>query len=204
MAFFLVRLLGKEECNTSTEENRGVLRLLTPVAKLYSAKQAISVASEHIEMFGGLGYLEDSGIPSMLRDAQVLSIWEGTTNVLSLDMLRAIDKENGLNAFRLFAERAIQERKGASDQQWQIIEERYAVFNSYFEHTKNGQHLLATSRDLAFYLAELTIALLWASFLEENCDNLNYSRSLDYWLYYRINPSTLNSAEWLDVVPKTA
>jgi len=203
LAFFLVRLLGKEECNTSTDEERGVLRLLTPVAKLYSAKQAIAVASEHIEMFGGLGYLEDSGIPSMLRDAQVLSIWEGTTNVLSLDMLRAIDKENGLNAFRLFAERAIKERKGASDQQWEIIASRYAVFINHFEQAKNGQHLLASSRDLAFYLAELTIALLWASFLEENCDKSNYRKSLDYWLHYRINSSILTSAEWLDVVPKT-
>ncbi len=202
LAFFLVRLLGKEECNTSTEENRGVLRLLTPVAKLYSAKQVIAVASEHIEMFGGLGYLEDSGIPSMLRDAQVLSIWEGTTNVLSLDMLRAIDKENGLNAFRLFAERAIQERKGATNQQWEIIETRYAVFIGHFEQAKNAQHLLASSRDLAFYLAELTIALLWASFLDENCDKSTYRRTLDYWLFYRINPTTLNSVEWLDIVPK--
>lgn len=202
LAFFLVRLLGREECHTATEGERGLLRLLTPVAKLYTAKKAIAVASEHIEMFGGMGYLEDSGIPSMLRDAQVLSIWEGTTNVLSLDMLRALDKENGLNAFRVFAERTIQERKGATNAQWEIIEERYSVFNSYLEQTKNGQHLLANSRDLAFYLAELTIAILWASFLEKNGHKSNYSRSLDYWLHYRINHSTLVSAEWLDVVPR--
>jgi hypothetical protein len=65
-------------------------------------------------------------------------------------------------------------------------------FIGHFEQAKNAQHLLASSRDLAFYLAELTIALLWASFLEENCDKSTYRRTLDYWLYYRINPTTLN------------
>jgi hypothetical protein len=76
-----------------------LLRLLTPVAKLYTAKQAVVVASEAIEAFGGQGYVEDTGLPRLLRDAQVLPIWEGTTNVLSLDVLRAIDKSGALDHF---------------------------------------------------------------------------------------------------------
>ncbi len=51
------------------------------------------VASEALEAFGGAGYIEDTGLPQLLRDAQVLPIWEGTTNVLSLDTLRAMAKE---------------------------------------------------------------------------------------------------------------
>ena len=47
--------------------------------------------SEVIEAFGGAGYVEDTGLPLLLRDAQVLPIWEGTTNVLSLDALRALE-----------------------------------------------------------------------------------------------------------------
>jgi putative acyl-CoA dehydrogenase len=73
--------------------------LLTPVAKLYTAKQAIRCISETLECFGGAGYIEDTGLPRLLRDAQVLAIWEGTTNVLSLDALRAIDKESALPHF---------------------------------------------------------------------------------------------------------
>jgi putative acyl-CoA dehydrogenase len=69
------------------------------VAKLYTAKQAIASASEVLEAFGGAGYIEDTGLPRLLRDAQVLSIWEGTTNVLSLDTLRAIEKEGALEHF---------------------------------------------------------------------------------------------------------
>nr|XP_006640530.1 PREDICTED: acyl-CoA dehydrogenase family member 11-like [Lepisosteus oculatus]XP_015221809.1 PREDICTED: acyl-CoA dehydrogenase family member 11-like [Lepisosteus oculatus] len=95
------RLLGREELGSASELELHLLRLLTPVAKLYTGKQAMSVVSEGLECFGGQGYMEDTGLPGMLRDAQVLSIWEGTTNILSLDVLRCLAKSHGqvLEAF---------------------------------------------------------------------------------------------------------
>ena len=92
----VAELLGRDECGGASDEERALLRLLTPVAKLYTAKQAVAVTSEAVEAFGGAGYLEDSGMPRLLRDAQVLPIWEGTTNVLSLDLLRAMAGGDGL------------------------------------------------------------------------------------------------------------
>jgi alkylation response protein AidB-like acyl-CoA dehydrogenase len=73
-------------------------RALVPIAKLTTAKQAVAVASEAIESCGGAGYVEDTGLPRILADAQVLPIWEGTTNVLSLDTLRALAKGGALEA----------------------------------------------------------------------------------------------------------
>jgi len=99
LAFRVVELLGKEECGEATEAELQILRFLIPVAKLYTAKRAVEVASEALESFGGAGYVEDTGIPRLLRDAQVLSIWEGTTNVLSLDTLRAMGRSNALSAW---------------------------------------------------------------------------------------------------------
>jgi alkylation response protein AidB-like acyl-CoA dehydrogenase len=99
LAFHVAELLGKQECDMATPEDLARLRLLIPVAKLYTAKQAVAVASEALECFGGAGYIEDTGLPRLLRDAQVLSIWEGTTNVLSLDVLRAMEKVSALDAF---------------------------------------------------------------------------------------------------------
>ena len=96
LAFRVVELLGKDECGDATESESRLLRFLIPVAKLYTAKQAIAVASEALEAFGGAGYIEDTGIPRLLRDAQVLSIWEGTTNILSLDSLRAMERSDVL------------------------------------------------------------------------------------------------------------
>ncbi len=90
MAFRLAELQGREEVGIATTAEAAALRLLTPVVKLYTAKQAVAGTSEVLECFGGAGYVEDTGLPVLLRDAQVLSIWEGTTNILSLDALRAI------------------------------------------------------------------------------------------------------------------
>jgi hypothetical protein len=99
LAFSAVELMGKNECGEASDDERARLRLLTPVAKLYTAKQAVGVASEAIEAFGGAGYVEDTGLPRLLRDAQVLPIWEGTTNVLSLDMWRAIERTDALSCW---------------------------------------------------------------------------------------------------------
>lgn len=102
-AFFVAELVGLDEAEELSEEQAKLLRLLTPLMKLLTARQAVAVASEVLEAFGGAGYVEDTGLPVLLRDSQVLSIWEGTTNVLSLDTLRALGA-NGANLKLLKAE----------------------------------------------------------------------------------------------------
>jgi alkylation response protein AidB-like acyl-CoA dehydrogenase len=102
------RLLGRHEAGEASADERGALRLLTPLAKLSTAKQAVAVASEAIEGFGGAGYVEDTGLPVWLRDAQVLPIWEGTTNVLSLDVLRAVAREGALASWCALSHRRLE------------------------------------------------------------------------------------------------
>lgn len=97
--FRVAELMGMVECREATAEETALLRLLTPLVKLYTAKQSVAVVSEVVECFGGAGYMEDLPIAGLLRDTQVLSIWEGTTNVLALDALRAIAKEQAFHPF---------------------------------------------------------------------------------------------------------
>jgi alkylation response protein AidB-like acyl-CoA dehydrogenase len=104
LTFRVAELLGREEAGEMAAGEELLLRVLTPVAKLTTARQAVAVTSEVLECFGGAGYLEDTGLPVLLRDAQVLPLWEGTTNVLSLDTLRALRTEGGFEA--LLAEAA--------------------------------------------------------------------------------------------------
>jgi acyl-CoA dehydrogenase len=59
----------------------------------------MAVMPEVLEVFGGAGYVADTGIAHLLRDAQVLPIWEGTTNVLALDVMRALDAPGSAEAF---------------------------------------------------------------------------------------------------------
>lgn len=96
LTFFVVELMGREEAGKASAEQKSLLRLLTPVAKLLTGRQVVHILSEVIESFGGAGYVEDTGLPLLLRDAQVLPIWEGTTNVLSLETLRALEAVGGL------------------------------------------------------------------------------------------------------------
>jgi hypothetical protein len=123
ITFDAVRCLGRTEqesratsatasANEPPSSEALLLRMLTPLVKLFTGKLTVAVASEGVESFGGVGYCEDSGLPAILRDAQVLPIWEGTTNVLSMDVLRVLATSNG-HAYQAFVS-AIQTRvKGA-------------------------------------------------------------------------------------------
>ncbi|MEX2505101.1 MAG: acyl-CoA dehydrogenase family protein [Egicoccus sp.] len=99
LSFRAAELLGRDEAGVATERELLALRMLLPITKLTTGKQGIAGASEALEAFGGAGYIEDTHLPQLLRDAQVLPIWEGTTNVLSLDVLRAINSGDVLPAY---------------------------------------------------------------------------------------------------------
>ncbi|MEO6774529.1 MAG: acyl-CoA dehydrogenase family protein [Kofleriaceae bacterium] len=102
LAFRSAALLGVVEHGRpgESEHEERLSRVLVPIAKLTTGKQAVAVTSEAVEACGGAGYIEDTGLPRILADAQVLPIWEGTTNVLSLDTLRALRKGGALEAVR--------------------------------------------------------------------------------------------------------
>ena len=75
-------------------------RFATAVCKYWVSKRAAGHAAEALECLGGNGFVEDSGMPLLYRDAPLNSIWEGSGNVAALDVLRAIVKEpEGLPAF---------------------------------------------------------------------------------------------------------
>ncbi len=75
-------------------------RFATAVMKYWVCKRAPAHAGEALECLGGNGFVEDSGMPLLYRDAPLNSIWEGSGNVAALDVLRALVKEpDGLPAF---------------------------------------------------------------------------------------------------------
>ena len=98
LCFEIAKLLGKAEENLASPKELMSLRALIPLAKLSLGKMAVNVASEAIECIGGLGYMEDTEFPRLLRDAQVLPIWEGTTTIMLYDLMRAQRKDNALVA----------------------------------------------------------------------------------------------------------
>jgi alkylation response protein AidB-like acyl-CoA dehydrogenase len=101
--FEAARLFAEREAaERAGEEDRRayqLMRLLVPVAKLRTARMAIDTASYAMEIQGGNGYVDDFVTNRLLRDAQVLPIWEGTENILSLDVLRALEREDAHEPF---------------------------------------------------------------------------------------------------------
>jgi putative acyl-CoA dehydrogenase len=68
-------------------------RLVTPAAKFWICKRGPMLAAEALEVLGGNGYVEESGMPRLYRELPVYSIWEGSGNVMCLDVLRALRRE---------------------------------------------------------------------------------------------------------------
>ncbi|MFI6333631.1 acyl-CoA dehydrogenase family protein [Streptomyces sp. NPDC050535] len=78
-----------------SEQERAFLRLAVPAAKYWVTKRCTPVAVEALECLGGNGYVEESGMPRLLRESPLNSVWEGAGNVQALDVLRALQREPG-------------------------------------------------------------------------------------------------------------
>lgn len=155
---FVAHLQGQDEVGEISASRRILLRTLTPILKLYTGKKAIEISSEVLESFGGAGYIEDTGIPRLLRDAQVFSIWEGTTNVLALDMLRAFEKEQALPVLLEYLKNCPAMKNSVT-----TFSEKWTTLQGLLAHLTSSAPEIweAQARRLAFLVADVvTEALL--------------------------------------------
>jgi len=88
-----LRVAGSFDRAADDQAERLLRRLTTAVAKYWVCKRTPSMVAEALECLGGNGYVEDSGMPRLYREAPLNSIWEGAGNVSSLDVLRAAARE---------------------------------------------------------------------------------------------------------------
>ncbi|MFD5573936.1 acyl-CoA dehydrogenase family protein [Streptomyces cadmiisoli] len=87
-------------CDDGSGSERALLRLAVPVAKYWVTKRCAPVVVEAAECLGGNGYVEESGLPRLVRESPLNSVWEGAGNVQALDVLRALHREpEALNAY---------------------------------------------------------------------------------------------------------
>lgn len=176
LLFYLkvTELLSKSEANKITSEEAHLLRLFTPIIKLFTAKECMRVCSEGVEGFGALGYIETSYIPMLLRDAQVLTIWEGTTNVLSYDVARVFAHQGeevlhayikffGLNFFNSTISEGKHEDDPLTRQSFiKMVKAYHEVVSDIQEILEKGMKTMAYNlRNLSFGIARVTIASLF-------------------------------------------
>ncbi|MDP3755807.1 acyl-CoA dehydrogenase family protein [Polaromonas sp.] len=95
-ALALTLRMGKALDNAADPQEDKFARLVTAVGKYWICKRAPAMINEAAECMGGAGYVEDSILPRLYREAPVNSTWEGSGNVQCLDVLRALSKEPGV------------------------------------------------------------------------------------------------------------
>ncbi|KAJ6564478.1 hypothetical protein B0H19DRAFT_1141190 [Mycena capillaripes] len=89
LLFGTITLLGRTECGVANAAEEARLRLLTPALKAFASLKAVSAMEECMTALGGQGYMEETGMGRIIRDALVEKIWEGTIEVLAHDLIRA-------------------------------------------------------------------------------------------------------------------
>jgi alkylation response protein AidB-like acyl-CoA dehydrogenase len=137
MTFETVDALRRADAGDA--EGARLLRIMTPVVKAFTGKLAVPCVSEAMELIGGNGYIEEWPMPRLLRDAQVLPIWEGTTNILALDMLRTAKKERG-------HELMLQRIRASFPAEAEALETSFASLDE--RHSRPWLHSLARAYEL--------------------------------------------------------
>jgi putative acyl-CoA dehydrogenase len=88
-----LRLAHAFEADAGDEHEQRIKRLVTPIVKYWTCKRAPQHAAEALECLGGAGYVEESDLPRLFRQSPLNGVWEGSGNVICLDVLRAIARE---------------------------------------------------------------------------------------------------------------
>ncbi len=92
----LLMRLARAWSRGENEQEKIFSRLFTPAAKYTVCKRGIGFVAESMEVLGGIGYCEESELPRLYREMPVNSIWEGSGNVMCLDVLRVLTKQPGM------------------------------------------------------------------------------------------------------------
>jgi hypothetical protein len=112
-------------------------------------------------------------------------------------MIRAAQKENGLVAFIEFVDQRLANAKESDETK--ILKEKASILFSKIKEAVENSTIETISRDVAFLVAELAIAVLWIDFIAKNPSKSKYERALSYWVNQKINLKTLEITNDLDV-----
>jgi alkylation response protein AidB-like acyl-CoA dehydrogenase len=134
-----------------------LLRILTPLIKFRACRDARVVAGDAMEVRGGCGYIEEWPDPRILRDAHLGSIWEGTSNIVALDVRRAVRRENALAALRAHVTALLDDAPPLADAQ-SALERACALADA--AQSADGE-VLARQTASALYHVASAAAMAW-------------------------------------------
>jgi alkylation response protein AidB-like acyl-CoA dehydrogenase len=146
----------------SAAEDSAITRLLVPLAKLRASRRGVELASQAVEVHGGNGYIENWPVARQFRDAQCHTIWEGTENIICLDVLRALRSEQVMEAAFATLERRLGAAPRMLEQAREPVARAFGEVRAALEFLSRAERDLAQlrARTFANYLADVAQAAL--------------------------------------------
>jgi putative acyl-CoA dehydrogenase len=148
-----------DEAAQGSEQARLLERILTPVAKFWNCKRVPAFIAECLECHGGNGFIEEQPMPRLYREAPLNGIWEGTGNVICLDVLRAMNREPDAVA-ALLAELA--QARGTDRQLDAFFDELETELSDLHDQEYRGRQItcmIATAVEAALLVRHSTTAV---------------------------------------------
>ena len=173
----------------TNDKDVALLRLLIALLKSESSDQSIHFAHEGIEMHGGNGYIEDFVTPRLLRDAQVLTVWEGTRNILGLEVIRLVRKYAIHDAFLKLCTAQIAEIPEDMTERiflhdaWGLLKDQFDQYTQLTEGEQTRQVHALTKK-----MVTLFEAVSLATFAVKHQQEKKWLDELDIYIQDQLNP----------------
>lgn len=160
MVFHTARVL--ERADGGDAHMARILRILTPLIKFRTCRDARKVAGDAMEVRGGCGYIEEWSDARVLRDAHLGSIWEGTSNIVALDVARAARREGALDALASYMTTLLDEA-ALAPQERDAVAGRFATAAAFLNDVANDREREIETRQAAtaVYNATSAVVMSW-------------------------------------------
>ena len=165
-----------------------LLRILTPLIKFRACRDARKVTGDAMEVRGGCGYIEEWSDARLVRDAHLGSIWEGTSNIVALDVIRAVKREGSLPVLRAHVESLLADDRPHPLANGFVKALRHAIDRACAlaeTAAREGGEVLARQSASALYHCTAAAAMAWEAGGTGSADRLRWAQLV---LLHRVLP----------------
>lgn len=174
-----------ERADAGADGAAALLRILTPLIKFRACRDARQVTGDAMEVRGGCGYIEEWSDPRLVRDAHLGSIWEGTSNIVALDVLRAIRRDAALPALEAQAAALLAQTGVAPAFKGALAAALAGAARLARQAAHSGGEPLARAAASGLYHSFSAIAMAWEAARLANAERLRWAQLV---LQHRLLP----------------
>lgn len=175
LCLFCSQVFGEDYILKGKSQHGQLLRMLLPLGKILCGRLSEEVCLDGIQSFGAIGYMENSGIPSILRDTIVTSIWEGTINTLSIEFFKNFNKSKQI--LTTFIKSCFEFMNENNDLHKEVL----LLLIELDQIPKVDNLNEGFLREACFFISSLIVIGLLYKYNQKNYDDKKHV--IEYWMY---------------------